>query len=46
VKSGNGSLRSQGAWNERDFDRLRAISHPEYTYTGPDGEEQPGVENR
>ena len=27
-----------------DFDRLRSLYHPDYTYTGPDGIEQPGAE--
>jgi steroid delta-isomerase-like uncharacterized protein len=26
-------------WNERDFDAMRALFHPEYTYTGGDGKE-------
>ena len=33
------------AWNVRDFDRMRTAFHSEYTYTGPDGTEQPGVES-
>ena len=32
------------AWNNRDFDRMRDLMHPEYTYTGPDGREQKGPE--
>jgi len=32
------------AWNTRDFDRMREMLHPEYTYTGPDGREQRGPE--
>ncbi|MBV8816745.1 MAG: nuclear transport factor 2 family protein, partial [Acidobacteriaceae bacterium] len=32
------------AWNTRDFDGMRAMLHPDYTYTGPDGREQPGAE--
>jgi steroid delta-isomerase-like uncharacterized protein len=27
------------AWNSRDFDRLRGLLHPDYTYTGGDGKE-------
>jgi ketosteroid isomerase-like protein len=30
------------AWNARDFDRYRALLHPEYSYTGSDGREMPG----
>ena len=30
------------AWNNRDFDRMRDLMHPEYTFTGPDGREQRG----
>ena len=29
-------------WNRRDWDRYRAMIHPQYTYTGGDGQEQPG----
>ncbi|HET8548668.1 MAG TPA: ester cyclase [Bryobacteraceae bacterium] len=32
------------AWNARDFDRLRALLNPDYSYTGPDGHEQQGPE--
>jgi steroid delta-isomerase-like uncharacterized protein len=27
-----------GAWNARDFAKMRSLLHPEYTYTGPDGQ--------
>lgn len=30
------------AWNSRDFDRMRDLMHPDYTYTGGDGQEQKG----
>lgn len=30
------------AWNRRDWARYRDILHPEYTYTGPDGQTQKG----
>jgi steroid delta-isomerase-like uncharacterized protein len=33
------------AWNARDFDRMRTMFHPEYTYIGPDGVESPGVDS-
>jgi steroid delta-isomerase-like uncharacterized protein len=32
------------AWNARDFDRMRSLLGEGYTYTGPDGREQPGPE--
>ncbi|MCL5745022.1 MAG: ester cyclase [Acidobacteria bacterium] len=30
------------AWNARDFNQLRNLYHPEYTYTGGDGKEMTG----
>jgi steroid delta-isomerase-like uncharacterized protein len=30
------------AWNKRDFARMRDLMHPEYSYTGGDGQEQTG----
>jgi steroid delta-isomerase-like uncharacterized protein len=30
------------AWNRRDWARYREIMHPEYTYTGGDGQAQKG----
>ncbi|MBZ5585364.1 MAG: ester cyclase [Acidobacteriia bacterium] len=30
------------AWNARDFNQLRNMMHPEYTYTGSDGKEVDG----
>jgi steroid delta-isomerase-like uncharacterized protein len=33
-----------GAWNSRNFDRMRDLMHPDYTYTGGDGQEQRGPE--
>lgn len=30
------------AWNARDFNQLRNMYHPEYTYTGGDGKEVAG----
>ena len=32
------------AWNNRDFDRMRELLHPDYTYAGGDGQEQKGPE--
>ena len=32
------------AWNRRDFEGMRALMHPEYSYTGADGKEHPGPE--
>ena len=32
------------AVEERDFDRLRELTHPDYTYTGGDGVEQAGAD--
>ena len=32
------------AWNSRNFDRMRELLHPDYTYTGGDGQEQKGPE--
>ena len=31
-------------WNHRDWERYRSLIHPQYTYTGGDGQEQPGPE--
>ncbi|MDP9238368.1 MAG: ester cyclase [Chloroflexota bacterium] len=33
---------SMEAWNKRDFARMRELMHPEYSYTGGDGQEQKG----
>jgi steroid delta-isomerase-like uncharacterized protein len=30
------------AWNRRDFDAIRDLLHPQYTYTGGDGKEVTG----
>lgn len=30
------------AWNRRDFSRCRELYHPQYSYTGGDGQEQKG----
>ena len=30
------------AWNQRDFEEMRNLLHPEYTYTGGDGKELTG----
>lgn len=30
------------AWNSRDFEGMRALMHPEYTYMGGDGKEHAG----
>ena len=30
------------AWNARDFDTMRSLLHPDYTYTGGDGKEVSG----
>jgi steroid delta-isomerase-like uncharacterized protein len=35
---------SLDAWNSRNFDRMRDLMHPGYTYTGGDGREQKGPE--
>ena len=32
------------AWNARDFERLRGMLHPQYSFTGPDGIEHPGMD--
>ena len=32
------------AWNRRDWSRWRELFHPEYTYTGGDGQVQKGPE--
>ncbi len=32
------------AWNRRDWEKFRGVLHPEYTYTGGDGEKQQGPE--
>jgi ketosteroid isomerase-like protein len=32
------------AIERRDFDRLRELAHPDYTYVGTDGVEHEGVE--
>ncbi len=33
------------AWSNRDWDTIRSAMHPEYVYTGPDGEVAAGVED-
>lgn len=33
-----------GAWNSRDFHKMRELLHPEYTYTGADGKQANGPE--
>ena len=33
------------AWNNRDWDTIRSLLHPEYIYTGPDGQEASGIED-
>jgi steroid delta-isomerase-like uncharacterized protein len=33
---------STDAWNKRDFAKMRELHHPEYSYTGGDGQEQKG----
>ncbi len=30
------------AWNRRDWEKFRGVLHPEYTYTGGDGQKQTG----
>lgn len=32
------------AWNKRDFAKMRELMHPEYSYTGGDGQEQKGAD--
>ena len=32
------------AWNRRDFARYRQLFHPQYSYTGGDGQRQEGAE--
>jgi steroid delta-isomerase-like uncharacterized protein len=32
------------SFNDRKFDRVRDLMHSDYTYTGPDGQEQRGPE--
>ncbi len=32
------------SWNRRDWDRWRELFHPQYSYTGGDGERQDGPE--
>jgi steroid delta-isomerase-like uncharacterized protein len=31
-------------WNRRDWERYRSLLHPQYSYTGGDGQEQRGPE--
>jgi steroid delta-isomerase-like uncharacterized protein len=31
-------------WNRRDWERARSLMHPQYSYTGADGQEQRGQE--
>ena len=31
-------------WNERDFNGMRTLMHPQYSYTGGDGKEMSGPE--
>ena len=32
------------AWKARDWNSIRAVLHPDYVYTGPDGERVAGVD--
>ncbi len=32
------------AWNGRDFGTIRELTHPEFTYMGPDGKEIVGID--
>ena len=32
------------SWNRRDFARIRELVHPQYSYTGGDGQQQKGPE--
>ncbi len=32
------------AWNRRDWAKFRSLMHPDYSYTGGDGQEQKGPE--
>ena len=32
------------SWNRRDFARMRALLHPDYSYTGGDGQRQNGAD--
>lgn len=32
------------AWKNRDWDAIREVLHPEYVYTGPDGQKAAGEE--
>ena len=32
------------AWNRRDWNRYREVLHPDYSYTGGDGQQQKGPE--
>ena len=33
------------AWNNRDWDTIRSALHPDYVYTGPDGEDTHGIDD-
>ena len=32
------------AWNQRDWDTIREALHPDYVYTGPDGQDAHGID--
>lgn len=32
------------AWKARDWDSIRAVLHPDYVYTGPDGKQVAGID--
>lgn len=32
------------AWKDRDWDAIRDVLHPDYVYTGPDGQRVAGIE--
>ena len=32
------------AWKDRDWDSIRNVLHPDYVYTGPDGQRVAGIE--
>ena len=33
-----------GAWNRRDFEQMKTLIHPDYTYVASDGKEARGIE--
>jgi len=41
---GNIHAEMLGAWNRRDFEKMKTLLHPDYVYVGGDGKEARGID--